>query len=94
MDANARDEEAGLPGNSRAQRPRSSVPSFLFISFMLFMLTSHNGDEFLARHQYQKAVQLLTHQLANYTTWLNGNGSDFSVVSVTNLLMYQANAHR
>ncbi|KAF8817515.1 hypothetical protein BYT27DRAFT_7199045 [Phlegmacium glaucopus] len=79
MDANARDEEAGLPGNSRVQRPRSSIPSFLFISFMLFMLTSHNGDEFLARHQYQDAVQSLTYQLANYTSWLNGTASNFSV---------------
>ena len=87
MDPNARDEEAGLPGSVRAQRPRSSVPSFLFISFMLFMLTSHNGDEFLARHQYQDAVLSLTYQLSNYTSWLNGNASNFSVVSVTNLLM-------
>ena len=82
MDFNARDEEAGLPGNARAQRPRSSVPSFLFISFMLFMLTSHNGDEFLARHQYQDAVLSLTYQLSNYTSWLNGNVSNFSVVSL------------
>ncbi|KAF8159628.1 hypothetical protein B0H34DRAFT_704239 [Crassisporium funariophilum] len=79
MDTTARDEEAGLPGNTRAQRPRSSVPSFLFISFMLFMLTSHNGDEFLARHQYQDALQSLTYQLSNYTAWLNGTDSNFTV---------------
>jgi hypothetical protein len=83
MDQNARDEEAGLPGNARARNPRSSVPSFLFISFMLFMLTSHNGDEFLARHQYQDTVLSLTYQLSNYTSWLNGNFSNFSMVSVT-----------
>lgn len=83
MDANARDEEAGLPGNSRVPRPRSSIPSFLFIIFMLFLLTSHNGDEFLARRQYQDAVQSMTYQLANYTSWLNGTASNFSVVSVT-----------
>ena len=94
MDSIARDEEAGLPGNARAQRPRSSVPSFLFISFMLFMLTSHNGDEFLARHQYQDAVLSLTYQLSNYTSWLNGNASNFSVVSVTTYVIWnQSNAY-
>ena len=87
MDSIARDEEAGLPGNARAQRPRSSVPSFLFISFMLFMLTSHNGDEFLARHQYQDAVLSLTYQLSNYTSWLSGNVSNFSVVSAGHHLL-------
>ncbi|TFK39970.1 hypothetical protein BDQ12DRAFT_629095 [Crucibulum laeve] len=77
MDTAATDEEAGLPG--RGQRPRSSVPSFLFISFMLFMLTSHNGDEFLARHQYQDSLRSLSYQLSNYTAWMNGNESDFTV---------------
>lgn len=67
MDDSARDEEAGLPGGRGAARQRSSIPSFLFISFMLFMLTSHNGDEFLARHQYQDALRSLTYQLSNYT---------------------------
>ncbi|KAF8074721.1 hypothetical protein FPV67DRAFT_1665468 [Lyophyllum atratum] len=73
-----RDEEAGLPGG-RGARQRSSIPSILFISFMLFMLTSHNGDEFLARHQYQDALQSLTYQLSNYTAWMNGTSSEFSV---------------
>ncbi|KIK08978.1 hypothetical protein K443DRAFT_127958 [Laccaria amethystina LaAM-08-1] len=75
----ARDEEAGLPENARTQQPRSSVPSFLFISFLLFMLTSHNGDEFLARHQYQDALRSLSYQLSNYTAWMNGTASNFSV---------------
>ncbi|KAJ3503089.1 hypothetical protein NLJ89_g8591 [Agrocybe chaxingu] len=79
MDNNARDEEAGIPPSQLAQRPRTSVPSFLFISFMLFMLTSHNGDEFLARHQYQDALQSLTYQLSNYTSWMNGTASNFTL---------------
>ncbi|PPQ90771.1 hypothetical protein CVT25_010160 [Psilocybe cyanescens] len=79
MDQNARDEEAGLPGNPRTPRPRSAVPTLLFIGFMLFMLTSHNGDEFLARHQYQDALQSLSYQLSNYTSWLNGTASNFSL---------------
>lgn len=80
MNTNSRDEEAVSPGNPRPQTSRSSVPSFLFISFILFMLTSHSGDEFLARHQYQDALQSLTHQLSNYTAWMNGNSSNFTMV--------------
>ncbi|KAG6907134.1 hypothetical protein DXG01_010353 [Tephrocybe rancida] len=81
MDDPTRDEEAGLPGGGGAARQRSSIPSFLFISFMLFMLTSHNGDEFLARHQYQDALRSLTYQLGNYTAWMNGTSAEFSIVS-------------
>ncbi|KAF8909348.1 hypothetical protein CPB84DRAFT_1673542 [Gymnopilus junonius] len=79
MDASARDEEAGLPAIPRAQRPRSSVPTLLFMSFMFFMLTSHNGDEFLARHQHQEALQSLTYQLSNYSAWMNGTLSNFTL---------------
>ncbi|TFK18973.1 hypothetical protein FA15DRAFT_674849 [Coprinopsis marcescibilis] len=61
-------------------RPRSSVPSFLFLSFLLFMLNSHNGDEFLARHQHQDALRALTWQLSNYTAWLNGTESNFTIL--------------
>ncbi|KAG5643798.1 hypothetical protein DXG03_009621 [Asterophora parasitica] len=77
MDA-ARDEEAGMAGDRAGQR--SSIPSFLFISFMLFMLTSHNGDEFLARHQYQDALRSLTYQLSNYTSWMNGTSTNYTVL--------------
>ncbi|KAG2011698.1 hypothetical protein CC2G_011786 [Coprinopsis cinerea AmutBmut pab1-1] len=76
-----RDEETG---DARQQtpvqiRPRSNVPSFLFLSFLLFMLTSHNGDEFLARHQHQDALKALTWQLSNYTAWMNGTESNFTI---------------
>ncbi|GLB43394.1 putative ring finger [Lyophyllum shimeji] len=75
-----RDEEAGLPAaRGGTARPRSSIPSFLFISFMLFMLTSHNGDEFLARHHYQDALRSLEYQLGNYSAWRNGTSEEFSV---------------
>jgi hypothetical protein len=80
MDDPTRDDD-GLPGG-RGQRQRSSIPSFLFISLMLFMLTSHNGDEFLARHQYQDALRSLTYQLSNYTAWMNGTSTNFSVVRI------------
>lgn len=75
------DVETGTIGDRPpAQQQRSSIPSFLFISFMLFMLTNHNGDEFLARHQYQDALQLIEYQLSNYTAWMNGTASNFSLV--------------
>ncbi|KAF9453591.1 hypothetical protein P691DRAFT_658228 [Macrolepiota fuliginosa MF-IS2] len=74
----ARDEETGTVPNDR-NRPRSSVSSFLLISFILFLLTSHNGDEFLARHHYQDAVTSLENQLSNYTAWLNGTTSNFTM---------------
>ncbi|KAJ7091331.1 hypothetical protein B0H15DRAFT_930088 [Mycena belliarum] len=65
-------------GASPAVRGRNPIPQFLFISFMLFLLTNHNGDEFLARHQYQDALRNLTYQLSNYTAWMNGSDSSFA----------------
>ncbi|KXN86557.1 DSC E3 ubiquitin ligase complex subunit 1 [Leucoagaricus sp. SymC.cos] len=73
----ARDEETGN-ANDR-NRPRGSVSSFLLISLILFLLTSHNGEEFLARHHYQDAVTSLENQLSNYTAWLNGTESKFTM---------------
>lgn len=73
-----RDEENGT---TQPQRPRSSVPSLLFITFLLFMLTNHSGDEFLARNQYQNALQSLDYQLGNFTAWMNGTSSNFTLVS-------------
>jgi hypothetical protein len=63
------------------QGPRSSVPSFLFMTFLLFMLTNHSGDEFLARSRYQDAMQSLQYQLSNFTAWINGTSSNFTLVS-------------
>ena len=54
----------------------------MLILFILFLQTSHNGDEFLARHQYQDALQSLSLQLGNYTAWLNGTASNFTMVSL------------
>ena len=81
MDDPTREEETGLAGGR--PRQRSSIPSFLFISLILFMLTSHNGDEFLARHQYQDALRSLEYQLSNYTVWMNGTSSNFTVVGTS-----------
>lgn len=78
MDNPPRDE----PEAEASDRRRNPIPQFLFISFVLFLLTNHNGDEFLARHQYQDALRTLTYQLSNYTAWMNGTESNFTVVCV------------
>lgn len=80
-----RDDENGItPSDVRLQQQqrRSSIPSFIFIIFMLFMLTSHSGDEYLVRSQYQDALQAMNDQLSNYTAWMNGESSNFSLVSI------------
>lgn len=76
-----RDEEAGLPPNVHVQpRQRTSIPSFLLIMITLFILTNHNGEEFLARHQYQDGLRSLSWQLSNFTSWLNGTAVNFTIV--------------
>ena len=90
MDANtSRDEEAALPVNPRTERSRTPVPPLLLISsfIVLYLLTSHNGDEFLARHHYQDALQTLTFHLSNYSAWMNGTSSNFSMVCSFQCLM-------
>ena len=80
-----RDEEnATTPNDVRTQQQqqRSSIPSFLFIVFMLFMLTNHSGDEYLARSHYQDTLQAMNDQLSNFTAWMNGESSNFTMVGV------------
>ena len=78
------DENAITPNDVRTQQQqqRSSIPSFLFIILMLFMLTNHSGDGYLARSQYQDALQAMNDQLSNFTAWINGGSSNFTLVGV------------
>jgi uncharacterized membrane protein YoaT (DUF817 family) len=79
-------EEAGTAPTTLAAGPRrrrSSIPSFIFITFILFMLTNHNSDDFLAQSQYQNALKAWTYQLSNYTAWLDGIKSNFTLVSTS-----------
>uniref|UniRef100_A0A0W0EYZ4 RING-type E3 ubiquitin transferase n=1 Tax=Moniliophthora roreri TaxID=221103 RepID=A0A0W0EYZ4_MONRR len=76
MDA-SRNGQAG--SNDDADQRRSSIPSLLIALVMLFLLTSHNSEEFLARHQYQEALHRLMDQYSNYTAWMNGTSSNFSL---------------
>ena len=59
---------------------RGSVPTFLFVSFVLFMLTNNRGEELDARYRYMKALDSLNDQVANYSAWLRGYPSNFSLV--------------
>ncbi|KAI6149308.1 hypothetical protein BKA82DRAFT_4127849 [Pisolithus tinctorius] len=76
-----RDDEA--ENVQTAMRPqlqqRSSIPSFVLIIFMLFLLTNHSGDEFLARNHHYDALHSLTYQLSNFTNWMNGSDTNFSM---------------
>lgn len=66
-----------------ARRPRSVLPSLMFISFVLFMVTNNQSEEVVARNQYVDALQGLSEQIGNYSTWLNGTVPDsFSLVSI------------
>ncbi|KAA1475498.1 hypothetical protein DENSPDRAFT_842291 [Dentipellis sp. KUC8613] len=72
----ARDAEEGTAGapTRMPERPRSSIPSFLFLTFILFMMTNNNnGDDIATKSQYEDAIQSLEWQLGNYTAWLGGN---------------------
>lgn len=46
------------------------------------MLTNHSSDEYLARSQYQDALQVLNDQLSNFTAWMNGESSNFTLVGI------------
>ena len=50
---------------------------------MLFMLTGHSGDEYLARSQYQDALQAMNEQLSNFTAWMTGDSSNFTMVGIS-----------
>lgn len=79
-----RAEDNDVVENMNTDRPPrrhgGSISSFLLISFLLFMLTNNRGDESLTRYHYQEALDLSTHQLSNYSAWLNGSTSSFSLV--------------
>ncbi|OCH91365.1 hypothetical protein OBBRIDRAFT_792297 [Obba rivulosa] len=70
------DEESGI---EPPRRPRSSLSSFLFIALVLFMFSNTHGDEPSARTRYVAALDALGWQLGNYSAWLNGTASNFSL---------------
>jgi hypothetical protein len=77
-----RDPESGSTANADElhRRQRGSLPSFLFITFLFFMLTNRNEEDIVMRTQYEDAVQALDYQLSNYSAWLNGTATNFTLV--------------
>lgn len=76
------DPEAGpAPTADELQRrQRGSLPSFLFITFLFFMLTNRNEEDIVVRTQYEDVVRALDYQLSNYSAWLNGTATNFTLV--------------
>ncbi|KDQ50442.1 hypothetical protein JAAARDRAFT_142065 [Jaapia argillacea MUCL 33604] len=74
------DPESGLPAVP-TERPRSSLSSFLFITFILFLLTSHNGgSELMAQERYRDALQGFKWTYGNFSEWVEGRESNFTLV--------------
>jgi len=76
-----RDPESGaVTAEELQRRQRGSLPSFLFITFLFFMLTNRNEEDGVARSQYEDAIRAFGYQLSNYSAWLNGTASNFTLV--------------
>ncbi|PSR74066.1 hypothetical protein PHLCEN_2v10138, partial [Hermanssonia centrifuga] len=78
-EAETRDVERGIPSDDSPQRQRGTIPSFLFISFVLFMLTNNQNGENVTRSQYLDVLGMLNYELSNYTAWINGTESNFTL---------------
>ncbi|KAH9829949.1 uncharacterized protein C8Q71DRAFT_717557 [Rhodofomes roseus] len=77
----------GSPTPPGPRNGRSSVPTFLIISFVLFMLTNNRGEELDARYQYMKALDSLNGQVADFSAWLHGSPSNFTLPPEDNVTM-------
>ena len=77
-----RDSESGAAATADElqRRQRGSLPSFLFITFLFFMLTNRNEEGVVGRSQYEDAVRALGYQLSNYSAWLNDTATNFALV--------------
>ena len=87
-DDRERNSESGSGENADElqRRQRGSLPSFLFITFIFFMLTGRNEEDVVVRTQYEDAIRALSYQLSNYSAWLNGTSTNFTLVRGSQLL--------
>ncbi|QRV90192.1 DSC E3 ubiquitin ligase complex subunit 1 [Ceratobasidium sp. AG-Ba] len=86
--------EAPLPGATATtpfnpNQARSSVTSLLLISIVLFLLS---GDDPSLQAQKEDTLRSLEYQQGNYTAWLNGTASNFTLEDTTNLTSPIVNA--
>ncbi|KEP50684.1 putative RING finger protein [Rhizoctonia solani 123E] len=68
---------------------RSSITSLLLISIVLFLLS---GDDPAVQVQQEDALRTLEYQQSNYTSWLNGTASNFTLEDTTNVTSPVVNA--
>lgn len=75
------DSEPGLAATADEPqgRWRGLFPTLLFIASLLFMLTDRNEDV-AVRTQHEEAVLALGYQLSNYSAWINGSATNFTLV--------------
>lgn len=64
----------------------------MFMMLMFYMFNSHGGDEFIARHQYQDALQSLVEQHSNFTAWMNNTESNFTLVTIAYVLCKESDS--
>ena len=60
---------------------RGNTWSFVFLLIWLFMLTNGGGDDLLVRSQYRETLRVLKQQRGNFSAWLWGEESNFTLVS-------------
>lgn len=57
------------------QGGRGGMTSFIFMSVMLYMLSSGGGEDFALRQQYRESLHSLRMQQSNFSAWIWDGGS-------------------
>lgn len=50
------------------------------------MLTNRNEEDVVVRGQYEDAIRAFGYQLSNYSAWLNGTATNFTLVRSSQFL--------
>ena len=69
------------PGPTPTTNNRGNTWSFVFLLVWLFTLTLGGGDDLLVRSQYRETLHILKQQRGNFSAWLWGEDSNFTLVS-------------
>lgn len=75
-------ERSTTPDGLPPQRQPSTVPSFLFISFVLWMIMHNQADDLTIKNHWMDALSAMHRNIENYSAWLNGTASNFTLVSI------------